>query len=89
MTQPDRESRVITVRLFAAARDRAGSDSVNVELPAGATIGDLRSVLGVSVPTLHAVSRHLLFAVGTEYATDASAVPESDEVVAFPPVSGG
>jgi hypothetical protein len=31
----------------------------------------------------------LLFAIGTDYATDETLVPPDAEVIAFPPVSGG
>jgi molybdopterin converting factor small subunit len=80
---------VITVRLFAAARERAGAESVTVRLPAGATIRELRMALSETVPALRPLAGHLLFAIGTDYAADGAAVPTSGEVVAFPPVSGG
>jgi molybdopterin converting factor small subunit len=85
---PDRGCDV-AVRLFAGARERAGAEVVAVRLPAGATIGELRMALGETVPALRPLVGHLLFAVGTEYATDDAPLPEAGEVVAFPPVSGG
>lgn len=81
--------RDVTVRLFAAAKDRAGSDTVTVRLPTGAVIGDLREVLGEAIPALRPLTKHLLFAAGTDYAADAAPVPEGAEIAAFPPVSGG
>ena len=30
----------VTVRLFAVLRERAGRDSLEIELPEGATVGD-------------------------------------------------
>lgn len=91
MTLPDpgADLRTVTVRLFAAARDRTGSDTVTVKLPAGATIGDLRMTLGETLPPLRPLVSHLLFAVGTEYVADDASVPDAGEIVAFPPVSGG
>ncbi|HEX6985671.1 MAG TPA: MoaD/ThiS family protein [Planctomycetaceae bacterium] len=83
------EPRAVAVRLFAAAKDRAGAEVVTVRVPAAARIGDVRAALGASVPGLRPLVPYLLFAVGTEYAADDAAVPESGEVVAFPPVSGG
>jgi molybdopterin converting factor small subunit len=81
--------RMVTVRLFAAARDRAGSNSVSVRLPVRATIRELRAALGEASPALRPLMSHLLFAIGTEYVTDDAAVPDAGEIVAFPPVSGG
>lgn len=81
--------RDVTIRLFAAAKDRAGAETVAVRIPAAATIGDVRTAIGETIPALRPLVPHLLFAVGTDYAPDTAAVPESGEVAAFPPVSGG
>lgn len=82
-------TREVTVRLFAAAKERAGAETVPVTVPSDATIGDVRAAIGEAVPRLRTIAAHLLFAVGTEYATDDAMLPDSGEVVAFPPVSGG
>lgn len=85
------DCRDVTIRLFAAAKERAGAETVTVSLPAPARIGELRTALAETIPALRPLAAHLLFAVGTEYASDDAIVPDSDsgEVVAFPPVSGG
>ena len=89
MTSLQESSRLVTVRLFAAARERAGRETVTVDVSAGALIGDVRAALGEAIPALLPLTKHLLFAVGTEYATDDAPLPDGSEVVAFPPVSGG
>ena len=81
--------RSVTVRLFAAAKERAGTEVVIVRLPAEATVGELRAALGEVVPALRPLAGHLLFAIGTDYAGDDAPLPSSGEVAAFPPVSGG
>ena len=43
---------IVTVRLFARAKDIAGADTVKVELPPGATVGKLRRELITNYPTL-------------------------------------
>lgn len=88
MNSSDAGSREISVRLFAAARERAGREVVSVPLAAGGTIGALRKTIATEVPGLGPLAGHLLFAIGTEYVSDATIVTAS-EVVAFPPVSGG
>lgn len=83
------DRRTVRVRLYAAAKERAGADTVDVRIACDATIGDLATALAAAVPALHPLSRHLLFAVGTDYVSKDSKVPADGEVVAFPPVSGG
>jgi molybdopterin converting factor subunit 1 len=79
----------IEVRLFAMARDLAGSETVQLELPSGATLGDLRSEFLHRYPSFSSVQRHLLFAVNAEYADDKTPLNANDEVACIPPVSGG
>lgn len=83
------DSDEITVRLFAAARDKAGTDLVRLRLSLPASIGEIRATLVEVSPGLRPLAPHLLFAVGTQYMTDESVVTSPTEVVAFPPVSGG
>ena len=59
------------------------------DLPEGATVGQLRAALIERHPTLKALVRHCVFAVGTEYASDATAIVSGQEVACIPPVSGG
>lgn len=80
---------VLEIRLFARARDLAGSDTVKIELPEGATIGDLRAALPKQVPELAPVVPQLLVAIGTDYASDSTTLQASHSVSCFPPVSGG
>ena len=73
---------VVTVRLFAGLRERAGSDRVQVELPDGARVADLLAAMEVA-------PRSCVVAINREYADEGSVVRESDEVALVPPVSGG
>jgi molybdopterin converting factor subunit 1 len=79
----------ITVKLFAAMRDLTGDDTASVDLPDGATVGDLRRELGKRLP----LARTLLFssgiAVNHEVAENDRPVQAADEVAVIPPVSGG
>ena len=79
----------IRVRLFAAARESAGRDFVELELPDGATIGQLRAQLAAEVPQLSTLARQMMFALGTQYADDPVVVPRDSDVACIPPVSGG
>ena len=79
----------VRVRLFAGARQAAGCEIVEVELPQGATIGDLRRQLAGEVPQLSGLLRQATFAVDTEYARDSDEIPPGADVACIPPVSGG
>ncbi|MGE0607089.1 MAG: MoaD/ThiS family protein [Pirellulales bacterium] len=79
----------INVQLFAVARQRAGSGSIELELPSGATVAMLRVALVAAVPTLADTAPHLRFAVNSDYAADATVIPADAQVACIPPVSGG
>jgi molybdopterin converting factor subunit 1 len=79
----------LTIQMFAVARDLAGAASVEVEVPEGATVGDVRAALIARVPGLAAMQKHLMFAVNADYAQDTTFVPMGAEVACIPPVSGG
>lgn len=79
----------LTVRLFARARDLAGSDAVEVELAEGDTIDQVRLALATQHPSLQSISQSLLVAVGTEYADGDQPVSPDMQITCFPPVSGG
>jgi len=79
----------VRVRLFAVAREAAGNDSVELELPEQATIALLRRRLVQRVPRLAALAGRLVFAVDREYADDAMKIPPGADVACIPPVSGG
>jgi molybdopterin synthase catalytic subunit len=73
---------VVTVRLFAGLRERAGRDRVDVELPEGALVSDLLEAMDVA-------PRSCVVAINREYATESEPVRAGDEVALVPPVSGG
>jgi molybdopterin converting factor subunit 1 len=79
----------VRVKLFAVAKELAGGDELSVELPAKATIRDLRGAIVTVAPALARIVPHAMWAVGTEYATDDTILTEQFEVALIPPVSGG
>jgi molybdopterin synthase catalytic subunit len=79
----------VTVRLFARARDLVGSDRVLVELPEGATVGDLRRTLAAALPALAGLMGRSALAVNDDFADDGLTLPLKAEVALLPPVSGG
>jgi molybdopterin synthase catalytic subunit len=74
----------VRVRLFAALRERAGAEQLELELPDGARVRDaLRhvSTLTEGVPVVMAINR--------EYAAEDDVLRTGDELALIPPVSGG
>ncbi len=77
------------IKLFAGARELAGQGQIEIELPATATVQQLRAALLAASPALAPLLPHALFAINTNYATDETQIPEDAEIACIPPVSGG
>lgn len=77
------------VRLFAIARQLAGTEMLELELPHGATVAELRTKLAGTFPALHRVVEQAMFAVDGEYAADERVLKPEADIACIPPVSGG
>jgi MoaE-MoaD fusion protein len=78
----------VTVRLFAGLRERAGGQHVDVELPDGASVGDLLAAMA-STPVGRLEPGQCVVAINREYAPASAVVRAEAEVALIPPVSGG
>jgi molybdopterin converting factor small subunit len=79
----------IQVKLFAAAREAADGESIEIELPIGATVAGLRVALMERLPKSRDLLARSMFALNCEYARDESKIPANADVACIPPVSGG
>src|SRR5690348_10025482 len=80
----------VTVRLFAILRERAGRDSVEIELPEGATVADAFERLAAAPGLGELVERMpLRMAVNREYVGEGATIAAGDELAVIPPISGG
>ncbi len=74
----------VQILLFAALRERAGTERLTLELPDGSTVADaleqLRWLTGGGA---------VVMAVNREYASPDSGLAADDELALIPPVSGG
>src|SRR6266536_3503047 len=75
---------VVHVRLFAALRERAGRDALELELPEGASVADALAAVDHLAGGLS-----LVLAVNREYAPRDQRLHPGDELALIPPVSGG
>lgn len=79
----------VRVRLFAAARDVAGCELIQIQVPDPANVADLRAAISQQYPKLDASIRHSLLAINNQYADDATIIPANADIAWIPPVSGG
>jgi molybdopterin converting factor subunit 1 len=79
----------VKLRLFAVVRTTVGRSHLELQLPDGATVGQLRFKLAEDYPALADVLPTCLFAVNGGYARDEEVIPAGSEVACIPPVSGG
>lgn len=80
---------MIVVRFFAAARDRAGVSSLELDLPSGSRVKDLVTELVAKLPALGPLMPKLRIAVAEEFANPDDVIPDGAEVALIPPVAGG
>ncbi len=79
----------IKLLFFATIRDRAGTKSLEMDIPVDMTIQGLKEKLGVDYPNLKESMKSVLITINREYAFDEAVVPANAEIGMFPPVSGG
>jgi molybdopterin synthase catalytic subunit len=79
----------ITVIFFATFRDKAGVDRVNLQVPDGINVAELKNHIEENFPQLEQFSDHALISINKEYAFDEEILPPGAEIAVFPPVSGG
>lgn len=77
------------VRLFARARDLAGSDTVAISLNENGTVADIRAALTEKFPMLQPLLPRCAVAIDSDFATDQQIVPPNAVLAIIPPVSGG
>jgi molybdopterin synthase catalytic subunit len=80
----------VRVRLFALLRERAGAETVEVDLDEGATVADALARLAEVGGLAEALERiPVRMAVNRDYADLATPLSADDELALIPPVSGG
>ncbi len=78
----------IHILTFGIARDIIGSSILDVALPEGATVTDLKQYLLQQYPQFISLAS-LMIAVNAEYGVETTVLSEKDEIALIPPVAGG
>lgn len=77
-----------TVKMFAGAREAVDRQEIDVTLPEGATVGQLREILHLQYPQLRQWPTFRI-AVDQRYVADDFVLRGWEELAYIPPVSGG
>ena len=83
---------MITIKLFALLKERAGRDEIELDLQCRAPSADvlaLVSTLGAGVWPELLVPGRIMVSVNQEFVKQDAAVQDGDEVALMPPFSGG
>lgn len=78
----------VNILAFGIAKDIVRGSQLQLELPAGATVADLKERLCARFPDFERLAS-LRVAVNSEYVENSRTLAEQDEIVLIPPVSGG
>ncbi|HCR70339.1 MAG TPA: molybdopterin converting factor subunit 1 [Anaerolineae bacterium] len=79
----------IKILFFATIRDKAGTKSVELNIPNEMTVQALKEKLANEYPNLKDSLKVVLVSVNQEYSFDDAIIPSNAEIALFPPVSGG
>ena len=79
----------VKLLFFATLRDRAGTKSIELDIPPELTVRGLKEKISSEYPNLKASMSSVLITINREYAFDEAVIPQNAELAMFPPVSGG
>jgi molybdopterin synthase catalytic subunit len=79
----------VKVLCFAWAREVTGKDEIELEIPDGGTVADLRARLGEEFPPFSNRMESIAVSVNQEFAGDTRGIAVGDELALIPPISGG
>jgi molybdopterin converting factor small subunit len=82
---------MITVKilLFSTIRARIGKKQLELNLPVGSSVSDLKQVMADLYPAAAPTVRNMLSSVNQVFSGDEAIIPDQAEIAFFPHVSGG
>jgi molybdopterin synthase catalytic subunit len=79
----------VIIKLFALLREKVGTDTLPLDVPAGATMQQIATVLQQQQPVLAPYLSNVRFSLHMDFVDAETSATEGDEVGLIPPVSGG
>jgi molybdopterin converting factor small subunit len=79
----------VQVLFFSTIRARVGQKIVQVKLPAGARVEDLKKEIADLYPDAAGTIEGMLASVNQVFSDDSTEIPDQAEVAFFPYVTGG
>jgi molybdopterin converting factor subunit 1 len=79
----------VKLLFFATLRDRAGTKTMELDIPSDLTVQGLKDKISQEYPNLRESMASVLITINREYAFDEAIIPQNAELAMFPPVSGG
>jgi len=79
----------ITVKLFALMREKAGTDTIPLEVPTGAAVTQALATLVYQYPLLEPYLANTRLSLHMDFVDPETTLAAGDELVLIPPVSGG
>ena len=79
----------VQVDLFSTIRARIGQKNLELELPAGSRVSDLKALLVDQYPDATGAIEYMLVSVNQEFTPDDIELPDQARVALFPYVTGG
>jgi molybdopterin converting factor subunit 1 len=79
----------ITVKLFALMREKVGTDTIPLEVPAGVAVTQALATLVQQYPMLAPYMATTRLSLHMDFVDPETTLAEGDELVLIPPVSGG
>jgi MoaE-MoaD fusion protein len=79
----------VKLLFFATLRDRAGTKTLELDIPPELTVQGLKDKISKEYPNLKESMSSVLITINREYAFDDAIIPPNAELAMFPPVSGG
>ena len=79
----------IVIKLFALMREKAGTDTIHLELPENADIAQALGILQRQHPVLEPYLANTRFSLQMEFVEPETTLQTGDELTLIPPVSGG
>lgn len=82
----------LTVKMFAGARERIGSDCVEIEVTLPLSVLQLKEELAVQFEALRSLAEFGRIAIGNEFVSDSTIIDLAHRhsvIALIPPVSGG